>query len=290
MIDFFIIGVQKAATSSLATILNSSKDVYLPKDEKTIFLTEAYLDVELLNFEKELGKQVRAKKVGIKCPDYFSSTKIAKRIFRHNKEAKFIIISRPPVDRFVSAAYWYMQIGLIPIEDINTVVQKAVGDEQSVAYRQLLYYGMYSKSLHGYLECFDSASFFHAFQHELKDDPNMIVKRVSEFLGISIDLSSLIESNSTKKKQSIYSPARLKFLAFLNKNFFYRLEYIEDSIYPHLRQWPLRLIYYIGIFVDKYTFSRISPEKKPQLTNESKKILNDLYSDDYANFLESFSD
>ncbi|NND00751.1 MAG: hypothetical protein HKN85_11275 [Gammaproteobacteria bacterium] len=286
LIDFFIIGVQKAATSSLAENLSRSGDVYMPAKEKNFFLSASLFATELHKFQTEVANHAQHRKIGIKCPDYLSSPETAMRIYAHNQDAKLIVIYRPPIERFVSAALWYMQIGLIPVMDLNQLVLNIETGDVNAATQQLVSYGMYHQALQEYVRLFGDQALLIVSQRDLWSSPAETMDKVARFLGISMPANNDHKQATIYKKGAIYSTFRLRFLAFLNRHFFYKFEKEEGELFSRLRPLPWQFFYYAGKAIDTFLFAPMDKAKKPLLSEQSKSFLSQAYASDYRKFTE----
>ena len=101
--DFFIIGAQKAGTTSLYKLLESTDLVSLPYNKETHFFSfdniykkkyKWYVSQFSINYNKKIFGEVD--------PSYLYINKSAERIKKINKNPKFIIILRKPIDRSYS--------------------------------------------------------------------------------------------------------------------------------------------------------------------------------------------
>ena len=284
LVDFFIIGVQKSATSSLAEDLEKHSSIAMPAKEVNIFLTENELKKNKRLLLNLFGLD-RSKLVGIKCPDYFSEPRSIHRIRRYNKDAKLIIIYRDPVERFVSAAFWYMQVGLLPVQDINSLIEECVfsGKDNTIWHKQLIEYGFYGKYYDELVRVFPRENLLVIEQEKYRDNSVEIVERIWGFLGLG---SVGVDLGGSLKKQSIYNLSRLRLYSIFNKNFFYRFVENENVGYSVLRPKYFRIIFYFWKVFDNLFIEKMLANQKPVVRPDLLAALEKLYHDDYKYFKE----
>jgi hypothetical protein len=281
-IDFFIVGVQKAATSSLMESLKGCQEVYMPPEEKNYFLT-ASLMVRGRKELSEISNKSLSKVVGLKCPDYFSSNRALERIFKYNPLAKIIIIYRDPVDRLISALFWYMQIGLLPVKPPDFYVEKLINNDfvEGSPCWQLLDYGFYGRHMKSLANYFSQERILVLSQEEFKKMPGRCVSKIFEFLEVDGEVGI----NTGSKKKSIYNPLRLRIYSFFNRRFFYKFYLDEGQWVSDTRSAFMRSFYYFWRVIDRVMFCHIWKDRM-DVSPALRLKLYDLYSEDYADFLE----
>tara|TARA_B100000579_G_C22824448_1_gene852353 strand:+ start:1002 stop:1874 length:873 start_codon:yes stop_codon:yes gene_type:complete len=100
-IDFFILGAQKAGTSTLHEVLRSSSQVVLPKNKETHYFS--FDEKYKLGYRWYKSQFYNNGKIyGEVDPSYLYIKKSAKRIKEINNKPKFIIILRKPIERSFS--------------------------------------------------------------------------------------------------------------------------------------------------------------------------------------------
>ena len=113
--DFVVIGAQKSASTFLADLLGARQDVYVAKLEIPYFEDPFFTNTpvsELGRVGADVGDDVR---YGIKRADYLGRPEVPKNVFDTTPEAQLVAVLRPPIQRAVSGAYWYMLHGFLPV-------------------------------------------------------------------------------------------------------------------------------------------------------------------------------
>jgi hypothetical protein len=101
---FFIVGAQKAGTTSLHKYLSAHPDIYMPVEKEVPFFDKENIDAEMWrSYSKKYlaptGGEVIA---GTSTPQYMCDYRIPWRIAEYAPDAKIIIILRDPIERAVS--------------------------------------------------------------------------------------------------------------------------------------------------------------------------------------------
>jgi hypothetical protein len=107
-IDFFIVGAQKSATTSIYEYLNSIDDVAMPiVKEMQVFTNEKLYENFPKNLKAFYEQDLQNKIVGMADVELlYAYEQSAERIYKHNQKAKIIIMLRNPIDRAYSS-YWF---------------------------------------------------------------------------------------------------------------------------------------------------------------------------------------
>jgi hypothetical protein len=184
--NFFILGVQKAATTWLAKCLREHPDVFMPDEKEPCFFNEYFhkgLDwYEAQHFSDWAGQTA----VGEATPGYIYFPEVPGRIRATlDENLKFIVSLRHPVDRAYSAFWMFLSRGYMPIDaDFSTFFQQ---DLHGLRTR-----GNYSVQLKHYLEYFPRENFLVLLYEETKQDPSRAVGSCFEFLGVDSEFSPKI--------------------------------------------------------------------------------------------------
>lgn len=226
--SLIVLGVQKAATTTLFDILKDTKGFSAPSQKELHFFNndnnyrrgvDWYFDL----FEGE-GIKFEA------TPDYFYSPNAAERIFEHLKNVKFVVIFRDPVKRCFSAwnmfrsfhsnpstaKYIYQQYLRNSNPDVKGPLASLLFSEKfpsledcvrddifrlrasdSKEEPSFVRRGFYYEQVSRYLNIFDRRQFLFLEQDEFSRNTSASVKKVFELLGIEADVgSNLLQMNS----------------------------------------------------------------------------------------------
>lgn len=190
-IDFFIVGAQKSATTSIYEYLNSMESVAMPLIKEMQVFTN---DKLYKNFPKNIGsfyaKDYEDKIVGMADVEILYAHKItAKKIYKHNNQAKIIIMLRNPIDRAYSS-YWFSRKN--QRETINTFEDAiAIEDERKKSLNQndrlaltYLDVSMYFQQVQTFIEQFGKDNVLILTMEEFFKDKENEFTKVLKFLKL----------------------------------------------------------------------------------------------------------
>ncbi|HBG29765.1 sulfotransferase domain-containing protein [Sinimarinibacterium flocculans] len=272
--DFLIIGAQKSASTFVQTVLREHPDVYMPKDETRFFEDPEFGEGDS-DALRALFRGCHERRLGIKRPDYLGRPEVPARIRRIIPDAQLVVVLRNPIDRLLSAYYFYVKLGFLPVADINVALARLLDGE---AYggpkaRELLEYGNYATHLERYRALFPAHQMLVLLQEEIQATPNDAVRRLCSFLRLEhSSLGPLPELANA----GVYSLSRLRLLTLRNR-FLYAYDagsgkLIEKRRYPH-RWLPAAAI----TALDRYVLRGLLGNDKPELRGDIRARLESYY-------------
>lgn len=175
---FLGLGVQKGGTTWLYELLKSHPDVYLPEYRKEMhfFDNDEYYSRGqrwYRSFFPSRKKAVGFSDVGEITPKYIFDEKVPARVKKYLPHAKFIVVLRNPVDRFVSAYKYGVQNGA-------TWSFSRFYHHNRNAFER----GLYSRQLERWFSYFSRDRFLILFFEEAIEDPEVAKRQLSEFLDV----------------------------------------------------------------------------------------------------------
>jgi hypothetical protein len=205
MPNFFIIGAQKAGTTSLYHYLKQHPQVYMsPRKEPIFFNHELNADGEVVSEKfggpgapppkfanireyQTLFRGVSSEKaIGEASVLYIYAPGTAQRIKRYVPEARLIALLRNPADRAYSAFLHAVRIGREPLTDFAQALQEEE-DRIRHNWHYVFHYrtrGLYYSQLERYYELFGREKVGVWLYEDLRDDPVGVVQSVFRFLGV----------------------------------------------------------------------------------------------------------
>ena len=200
---FLGIGVPRAGTTWLNTLLASHPDVYTPTLRDEINFFDRYYErgfgwYETLFPPPEHAERYRA--IGEITPQYCYCQECPERIFDALPESKLILMLRHPVDRA------YSQYGLF----VQRRNYRGSFEDFLVAKPRALQKGFYSRYLKRYLRYFDRAQILALLFEDAVNDIPKTQESLADFLSIAVDKfpssagSKKVNSSSVPKLQFIY--------------------------------------------------------------------------------------
>jgi hypothetical protein len=245
--DFFILGAQKAGTTSLFHYIeDNSKNFKSPYKKELYFFTERFY--KGLNYYKSYFPIFKRNKdiTGEATPDYFFNHSAPKRIHQLFPNSKLIIILRDPIERAYSQ-YNHQNFTdktrandpllfskAIRIEEDRFTVQKESNFFYEYKYFSYLQRGLYEEQIERWLKYFDKKQIMFLDISDLKSIDKM--KAIFDFLGASYD-ESLSINVSKKHNSNNYSKilaSDKNYLTEYYKDKFNRLESMTGRTFPWL--------------------------------------------------------
>lgn len=193
--NFFILGIQKAGTTTLYEVLARHPDVFFPFHKETYFFSNEDIYRNGIDFySNEYFKDSEDYTVrGEATPFYLTSDDAAARICQHlgHLSPKFVVILRNPVQRAYSA-YWHSvrrQREHLSFEDAIKQESSRVAALRAAGkrwWRDFAYVenGRYARQLESYWRLFPRERFCILLTEDLRDDPGRQFKRILDFLDL----------------------------------------------------------------------------------------------------------
>ena len=218
-IDFFLVGAARCGTTSLYNYLNSSKHIFLPRVKEPNFFsdvdspksedfkppkkgasyhTKIIRDLKVYNelYVEALKNQLK----GDSSPSYIWDTKVAKKLYHHNPNAKIIISLRHPVDR----AYSHYVMNYYTGNEKNNSFEKALKSTKNSTWgscNEYLEMGYYYNQVKAYYDLFPKEQIKILVYEDWTRNINSEIGEVFKYLGISVSesvFSQTVESNKIK--------------------------------------------------------------------------------------------
>ena len=204
MPNFFIVGAQKAGTTSLCRYLQEHPQIYMssisepgffafegekinfcgPGDER--ILNRVVTDLE--KYRQLFADVTHETAIGEGTTLYLQSSKAANRIAHYVPNAKIIVILRNPVDRAYSAFMHLKRDNLeqIKIEDFSKALleeEKRINNNWGFLWRYKTM-GLYSQALQRYYDYFPSDRIKVYLYEDFNNQPHEILKDIYRFLNV----------------------------------------------------------------------------------------------------------
>src|SRR5690349_7622089 len=117
--ELVVVGAQKGGSTYLAALLGDHPDIYVCPDEVPYFEDPYFGKSKRKELERALAPAHEGQKRGIHRPDYLAHPEVPDRIMAEAPNAGIVAVLRDPVDRAISAYFWYVQFGLLPLVGID---------------------------------------------------------------------------------------------------------------------------------------------------------------------------
>jgi len=281
--NFMIIGAQKSASSFVHTCLREHPDVFMPVNETPFFETPYYDNNEIDQFYALFNSVKTEHAIGIKRPDYLTRPECPARIYQHLPQAKLILVLRNPIERAISAYYWYMKQGYIPIKDVETGLTNILDGVYQVQYpksQEIIDYGFYYKGIMRYLKYFNQDQLFITQHNQFREDARLAISNIYQFLDIDDTYSP--KGLSKQPKRTIYNLTRLTLLAYRNR---FTLTYHYTPECQVITSMPRQGLVWFAInilltAIDRALLAPVLGNEKPSLSARLQEQLCVLYEQD----------
>lgn len=179
--NFFMIGAQKAGTTSFYYYLKGHPQIFLSEKKELHFFSqrgeELNFDAYLKHFHGSEDFPVR----GEISPSYLHVPGTAKEIHQFNPDAKIIMVLRHPVDRAYSNYIHRLRVGKEKIKDF---VQAMESNKDSEGADNYLRKGLYTSQVAEYTDLFPSDQLLVLIYENFKMNNDATLDAIQKFLGV----------------------------------------------------------------------------------------------------------
>lgn len=196
--DFFVIGVQKAGTSTLHEWLRAQPGVCLPTIKETHFFSDEATYARGVDEYRRWFNCSAGAVVGEVDPEYLFFPQALPRIAEQTNEARFIVILRNPYDRAYSHYLMTQRRGYEPLDFSMALLAEeerlSNGGVHAFAHHSYLARSNYGDQLQRLSECFPEADCLYLNFDEMVAEATRagVFAKVCRFIGL--DLSLIDES------------------------------------------------------------------------------------------------
>jgi hypothetical protein len=273
--NFFIVGAQKAATTSLYFYLKEIPGVYMsPVKEPLYFAAHAIQNsaFDVIRDKKEYLRLFEKARgyiaVGEASTGYLWDPDAPKLIHQAVPHARIIMILRDPIERAYSNYLMYKKYGRIKSSFYDELMRDYKSQEKLYGRSQLyVEMGMYYEQVKRYFDIFGREQVKVIIFEEFVQHSEQSINEVLAFLGVNYKLTAIREQfNPYSVPRSPLSRSVFAFFRWLrarNIKFYKILILLPDSIVESLPE--------------KILFKRI---QKPKIEPEAFKFLQEIFHDD----------
>lgn len=200
---------------------------------------------------------------------YFADPGTPNLIKKHNPHIRILVFLRDPVRRAFSH-YWFTR--KFTLKEKNETFEAAIKNNPEVYIGWSMYYEHLSK----YYDVFPKENIGVFFVEDLKNNPQLFMKKTYEFLGVD---SNYI-SPAVKKRENMAREVKFKWLRSLT-------DLVVDKFYAFIKitslYFLIDILRWMGIQkIIYYIFYRLNTKKfvKPVLNPETEKNLRGVFRED----------
>ena len=191
---FLIIGGMRCGSTTLANILKSQSEIFLPDIKEIHYFDQRNLEINSIeDYSRHFLMATHNQLIGEATPDYLSSSGCALRIQQQLPDVKLIMILRDPVRRAWSHYRFSVASGR-EIEPFDNALRLEAERLAHPIHEHDIFFsyqqrGRYSEHIANYLDRFNADQLHIVILEELLADPQHIVAAVFDFLKIEHDNS-----------------------------------------------------------------------------------------------------
>jgi hypothetical protein len=225
--NFFIIGAPKCGTTALYTYLQQHPDVYFPEVKEPhffgadlhkrsdVFVLEA--DRYLSLFSPGRDKAIR----GEASTNYVFSESAPEEIHQFARDARIVLMLRPPVDQLYSAHAQYLYSGNEIIDDFWAALDAeperltGKGIPPQIDLREKVLYQTNLRKIPGQIrrlrDLFGSSGVKVILLEDMKAAPQLVYEETLEFLGVPFAPSpdfAVVNASKAPRSPAVYSLIR----------------------------------------------------------------------------------
>lgn len=273
-VDIAIVGVQKAATSSLQFYLGQHPQILTHSEKEfTFFLRdEEYNAGYAGSFKKYFPGLYLEKKILIKNVGIIFWEEVIQRLYNHNPEAKLILVLRNPVSRAYSA-YWFAKMQGYETEDsFESALQpgrKNIDDRINKGMIAYLERGNYVSQIKMLYKYFSPQKVRIVLLEDLKENPSKLLKELFSFCEVDTSFDPVLYN-----KVNVASYSRLPWLSRMIKRPGILRKGIRNMLPEKVKNRLLSRIKKINR--KEFTPPEMNPETKLKLIQHFKPMIDEL--------------
>lgn len=178
-VNLFLIGVNKAGTSWLYSLLDQHPDVFMADAKELYFfgdLDDSGID-DLDRYHSHFPFEAPYRYFGDATVMYYRSAEVAAEIEAYNPDAKILAIVRDPIQRLLSQFRYHKQLGIL---DEETSLREALDGRDPSLVRD----SHYEETLPAYADRFGPDQFKVVSLEEGRRDPDALWVSLLDFLDL----------------------------------------------------------------------------------------------------------
>jgi hypothetical protein len=286
--DFVIIGAQKAASTLVVECLRQHPQVYMPRGETHYFLDHEFFNQTTADLAAVFAGQERVLRRGIKCPDYLGQPDCAARIRATLGSPDILAVLRNPADRAVSAYFWRMRWGQLPVASAEIGLRRLLKGEYDSIPRaaEILEYGKYGKHLSRFEHTFGRQHMLVLLDRDMARDAHETIRRVYEFLRVDADVRPA--ALRRRQNEGVYPLQRIRLLRRRNRFVYDNGDPATGRLRRPRRLFPLAASSAV-VLADRHLAARLYGNERPTISDELRRELEDYYRSDIQMLESSLS-
>jgi hypothetical protein len=230
--NFFIVGANKAGTTSLHNYLASHPEIFMSRIKEPMYFTlkdateekkRKYAEQNQMNnaiytvedYQDLFKESIGYKAIGESSTAYLGNPKAPKEIKKEIPSAKIIILLREPIDRAISNYKMYVDWGL-EHDSFESVISKILAKKELEKPGRKMYLGigLYAEAVKRYINLFSAERVRVYLFDDFKKYPEAILRDLCHFLAVDEKFKFETKQifNQSKGYKPIWVPEIPKFL------------------------------------------------------------------------------
>jgi hypothetical protein len=215
--NFLIVGVMKAATTTLSDYLSLHPNIHIPADEIHFFNSEDKYQKGIAYYRSLFSPEPGEYRVGEKTPTYSYYQAAPSRIAQFNPNIRLIWIFRNPTLRAYSHYWFFVQNGQEKHPFEKAIELEPLKRSKNIGY-SYVDRGLYVQQVERFLNYFPKENMLFLLYESFRKTPVETIKKCLDFLELPIDLK-LAEVDQSRNVT--YLPRNV-YLQWLIYKYFYR--------------------------------------------------------------------
>lgn len=215
--NFLIVGVMKAATTTLSDYLNLHPNIHIPTHEIHFFNADDKYKKGIGYYQSFFTPMPDEYRVGEKTPTYSYHQTSPGRIAQFNPDIKLIWIFRNPTLRAYSHYWFFVQNGQERYSFETAIEWEPLRKIDNIGY-SYVDRGLYIHQLERYLQYFPRENMLFLLYEDFKKNPIGTIRKCFEFLELPVD----VHLKDMSPSRNITRLPRSVFLQYLAYKYFYR--------------------------------------------------------------------
>jgi hypothetical protein len=279
-LDFAIVGAQRSGSTQLSACLQEHPEIFLCPDEVPYFENPFFPNTAPSALTPVFGGARAGQRRGIHCPSYLCRIEVTDRLHAYAPDARILMVLRDPVARAVSAYYWYVQYGMLPLIPAEAGLGRLLDGWSDPDYLQadeVLGWSVYAPHVERYLARFGPDQVLVLMNDDL-DDPEMY-PRLFEFVGVSSE--HVPAPRQARANSGVYDPRRLRWLRTRQRLAWSWAETNEYRYRPRRLRKPVRFALNAAVVgIDRVVLARLFGNRAAPLSSELQARLRAHFADD----------
>ncbi|MBN1998444.1 sulfotransferase domain-containing protein [candidate division KSB1 bacterium] len=211
--QFFVIGAQKCATTWLYECLKEHPQLYLPqhKRERNYLGGTVYRQKGEKWYYSLFDNAAPDQKICDVSVEYLIDPDCPPILKKEIKQPKFILCLRNPVDRALSALFWYQRRGNIPRQSpdeyFDNILNGLPNNLIDGYNRDILTRGFYHEQIQRYLHVFSPNDLLIVLYDTIEKNPQFITSGVFQFMDV--DKNFIPKRLTIRPKINLYNSSTM---------------------------------------------------------------------------------